>query len=371
MNKRAKLTTWIISGTALSMLGLSFAAEPLYSTFCRMTGFGGTTQVATEAPKFTLDRKVRVMFDANVAPGAPLKFRASQAHVDIKLGDEGVSSPVAFVLAVAMAVMIGLMAHFLVFRPLRSAAPLGKVIGSLGVMLYLQGVAQNNFGGTGRQPEAITPDGVFDNFLGLGKAYPQGTFSAIVFAIVMGLVLWGVFQFTRFGLATRAASSNEKGAVLLGYSPQLLAALNWVIASVLATVAAIVLGPTGGSLTPVGLSALVVASLGAALIGRLQSILITVAGGLSIGAVQSLLVFWSSDDWFPNFLRSGARDVVPFVVIGVVLFLRGKKLPLRGTVEEKILNLQRKKRELISATLTDEEALAGKLSWEDIQELLS
>ena len=155
----------------------------------------------------------------------------------------------------------------------------------------------------------------------------------------MGLVLWGVFQFTRFGLATRAASSNEKGAVLLGYSPQLLAALNWVIASVLATVAAIVLGPTGGSLTPVGLSALVVASLGAALIGRLQSILITVAGGLSIGAVQSLLVFWSSDDWFPNFLRSGARDVVPFVVIGLVLFLRGKKLPLRGTVEEKRLPL--------------------------------
>jgi ABC-type branched-subunit amino acid transport system permease subunit len=259
--------------------------------------------------------------------------------VDIKLSDEGVSSPVAFVLAVLMAVLIGLMAHFLVFRPLRSAAPLGKVIGSLGVMLYLQGVAQKNFGGTGRQPEAITPDGVFDNFLGLGKAYPQGTFYAVLFAVVMGLILWGVFQFTRFGLATRAASSNEKGAVLLGYSPQLLAALNWVIASVLATVAAIVLGPTGGSLTPVGLSALVVASLGAALIGRLQSILITVAGGLALGAVQSLLVFWSSDDWFPNFLRSGARDVVPFIVIGVVLFLRGKSLPVRGTVEEKRLPL--------------------------------
>lgn len=88
MNKRAKLTTWIISGTAVGMLGLSFAAEPLYSTFCRMTGFGGTTQVAAEAPNYTLDRKVRVMFDANVAPGAPLKFRASQPHVDIKLGEK-------------------------------------------------------------------------------------------------------------------------------------------------------------------------------------------------------------------------------------------------------------------------------------------
>ncbi len=259
--------------------------------------------------------------------------------VNIKLSDEGVSTPVAFVLAIAMAVLIGLMAHFLVFRPLRTAAPLGKVIGSLGVMLYLQGVAQLNFGGTGRQPQAVTPDGVFQNFLGLGKAYPQGTFFALLFAVVIGLVLWGVFQFTRFGLATRAASSNEKGAVLLGYSPQLLAVLNWVIASVLATLAAIILGPIGGSLTPVGLSALVVASLGAALIGRLQSIIVTVMGGLALGAVQSLLGFWSSKDWFPSFLASGARDVVPLVAICLVLFLRGKKLPMRGTVEERRLPL--------------------------------
>ncbi|CAB4539050.1 MAG: hypothetical protein F2534_00790 [Actinobacteria bacterium] len=259
--------------------------------------------------------------------------------VSIKLSDEGVSTPVAFVLAIAMAVLIGLMAHFLVFRPLRSAAPLGKVIGSLGVMLYLQGVAQLNFGGTGRQPEAITPDGVFQNFLGLDKAYPQGAFWAVVLAVVIGAVLWLLFQFTRFGLATRAASSNEKGAVLLGYSPQLLAALNWVIASVLATLAAIIVGPIGGSLTPIGLSALVVASLGAALIGRLTSIPITMAGGLLLGAVQSLLGFWASKDWFPTILSSGARDVVPLVAIGLVLFLRGKKLPLRGTVEEKRLPL--------------------------------
>jgi branched-chain amino acid transport system permease protein len=259
--------------------------------------------------------------------------------VSIKLADEGASTLVSFVLALAMAVMIGLMAHFFVFRPLRSAPPLGKVIGSLGVMLYLQGVAQINFGGSGRQPQAITPDGVYQNFLGLGRAYPQGAVWAVGLSVVLGLGLWGVFQFTRFGLATRAASSNEKGAVLLGYSPQLLAALNWVIASVLATLAAIILGPIGGSLTPVGLSALVVASLGAALIGRLQSIMVTVCGGLAIGGIQSLIGFWSGKDWFPSFLRSGARDVVPLVAICLVLFLRGKKLPLRGTVEEKRLPL--------------------------------
>lgn len=259
--------------------------------------------------------------------------------VSIKLSDAGVPTVVAFVIALAMAIVLGLAAHFLVFRPLRSAAPLGKVIGSLGVMLYLQGVAQLNFGGTGRQPESIVPDGVYDNFLGLGRPYPQGAVWAVGIAIVLGLALWGVFQFSRFGVATRAAAGNEKGAVLLGYSPQLLAALNWVIASVLATVSAIVVGPIGGSLTPVGLSALVVASLGAALIGRLQSVMVAVWGGLALGAVQSLLGFWSSKDWFPGFMRSGVREVVPLVAICAVLFIRGKKLPLRGTVEERRLPL--------------------------------
>jgi branched-chain amino acid transport system permease protein len=80
-------------------------------------------------------------------------------------------------------------------------------------------------------------------------------------AVTLGLLLWALFQYTRFGLATRAAANNEKGAILLGYSPQRLAALNWVISSVLATVAAILVGPIGGSLTPLGLSALVVGSL--------------------------------------------------------------------------------------------------------------
>jgi branched-chain amino acid transport system permease protein len=259
--------------------------------------------------------------------------------VNIKLSDKGVPTLVAFGIAVAMAVLIGLVVHFLVFRPLRSAPPLGKVIGSLGVMLYLQGVAQLNFGGGGRQPGNIVPDGVYKNFLGLGKAYPKGAVWAIGIAIILGLCLHALFHLTRFGLATRAAAGNEKGAVLLGYSPQLLAALNWVIASVLATVAAIFVGSITGSLTPVGLSALVVASLGAALIGRLKSVMVAVWGGLGLGAVQSLLGFWSSKDWFPSFLRSGVREVVPLVAICVVLFVRGKKLPLRGTVEERRLPL--------------------------------
>jgi cytochrome c oxidase assembly protein subunit 11 len=87
MNPKARRTTWIVSGAAVAMLGLSFAAEPLYSTFCRVTGFGGTTQVAKAPSRVILDRTVRVRFDANVDPAAPLKFVAEQPFVEAKLGE--------------------------------------------------------------------------------------------------------------------------------------------------------------------------------------------------------------------------------------------------------------------------------------------
>ena len=66
MIKKKTLTPIILAGIFFLMLGLSFAAVPLYDLFCRVTGFGGTTQISQESPKFVLDQKVSVRFDTNV-----------------------------------------------------------------------------------------------------------------------------------------------------------------------------------------------------------------------------------------------------------------------------------------------------------------
>ena len=73
------------AASALFMLGLAFASKPLYDTFCRVTGFGGTTQIAEKAPERISDREVTVRFDANVA-NAPLKFRATQTNLPVQVG---------------------------------------------------------------------------------------------------------------------------------------------------------------------------------------------------------------------------------------------------------------------------------------------
>jgi cytochrome c oxidase assembly protein subunit 11 len=70
-----------------AMVGASYAAVPFYDWFCRATGYGGTTQVATSAPSGILDRKVIVRFDANVAPGLPWRFEPEQNSIEVKLGE--------------------------------------------------------------------------------------------------------------------------------------------------------------------------------------------------------------------------------------------------------------------------------------------
>jgi cytochrome c oxidase assembly protein subunit 11 len=74
-------------GFVAVMVGVSFAAVPLYSWFCRTTGFGGTTQVAKAAPEQTFGRVITVRFDSNVAPGLPWSFEPERRTIDVRLGE--------------------------------------------------------------------------------------------------------------------------------------------------------------------------------------------------------------------------------------------------------------------------------------------
>jgi len=71
------------------MVGAAYAAVPFYAWFCRVTGFAGTTQVATSAPSpaQVLDRRITVRFDANVIGGLPWRFEPEQTAIETKIGE--------------------------------------------------------------------------------------------------------------------------------------------------------------------------------------------------------------------------------------------------------------------------------------------
>jgi branched-chain amino acid transport system permease protein len=233
----------------------------------------------------------------------------------------------ALLTGVAVAAALGLILHVAVFRPLRSAPPLAKVVASVGVAIVLQALVVLRFG-TGRRavPSALPDDPVHLGSLSFSE--DRIWFAALV--ALIAVLLWAYGRYTRWGLATRAAAESERGAILLGWSPDRLAAATWVLAAVVGGAVAIVVAPSVG-LDPVSWTLMVVPGLACALVGRLTSVGVACAAGLALGAVESEITFVSSKHWWPGWATVGVAETVPLLVVVVALFVLGRRLPERGS----------------------------------------
>ncbi|RJL07908.1 cytochrome c oxidase assembly protein [Paracoccus siganidrum] len=89
--RRETRTALSLVGVVVTMGALAWAAVPFYDWFCRVTGFGGTTQVSSAAPDEVLDEMVRVRFDANVDPNLEWTFRPLQTRMDLQIGENGLA----------------------------------------------------------------------------------------------------------------------------------------------------------------------------------------------------------------------------------------------------------------------------------------
>ena len=88
MNKKT-LTPIVLAGIFFLMLGLSFAAVPLYDLFCRVTGFGGTTQNAEnkEIPNIVINKNYKIRFDTNSNGALDWKFYPEKNTMNLKPGE--------------------------------------------------------------------------------------------------------------------------------------------------------------------------------------------------------------------------------------------------------------------------------------------
>jgi ABC-type branched-subunit amino acid transport system permease subunit len=239
-------------------------------------------------------------------------------------GGAGINTGLAIIISLLYAAVFGLVLYVLIYRPLRGASPLTRVCASVGVMLSLEAIAVLNYS---TEPVATNP--IFPSSpLSISKiTFPEDRlyFTGVVVVISVALAL--AYRYTRFGLATRAGAENDRGAALTGISANRVAGQNWVIATVLAGAAGIMIAPVA-SLDPTSYTLFVVPALAAALVGRFQSFWITALAGLLIGCAQSeiekLITVWT---WLP---QQGLPDAVPFAVIIVVMALRSRSVLARG-----------------------------------------
>ena len=253
-------------------------------------------------------------------PGLPARYH---------FGDD-VGFRWAMLLSLLTAVILGLVAFFAVFRPLLRAPALAKVVASIGLVIVFISLIEQRFpDNSSLRVNAILPREPVT--FADGVTVPRDGLWLAGIVLLIAAVVWGFSRFTRWGLAIRAAAENEKGAVLLGYSPVVLAAGSFVVASVIGGLIVILASPMIQLSSTVFTFAFLVPALGAALIGRFRYIWPVVFTGLAIGLVQSSFTKMQVDfSWFPQY---GAREGLPFLVIIIAMVVMGEGLPDRESVD--------------------------------------
>src|SRR3990170_953152 len=206
------------------------------------------------------------------------------------------------------------------------------------LVITLQAAMLLSFGISSKPQPPVLPSGrVVDVF---GGTIPLDRFLLAAIVIAAAVVLAALYRWSRFGLATRAASEDEVSAMLVGLSPSRLSMANTLLACIVAGG----LGVLAASITALDWQTLplqIVPALAAALFARFTSFGIACAVGLLLGMAQSILLYYlAPQSWYPTdhgIALPGVWQLFVFIVIVIAMFWRGASLPGRGELIEKRL----------------------------------
>ncbi len=191
--------------------------------------------------------------------------------------------PVAFVVAVAASMLLGVLLERVVFRPLHAAPALSQIVAFIALYSLFNSLA--GYIWTYEVREFPSPFGN-SPFVGSGllSAHQAGMIGVTL--LVLGLLTL-FFRITRVGLAMRAAAGNPVSARLVGIRVGWLMALGWGMAAGIGAVAGMLIAPVV-FLEPHMMGGVLLYGLAAAVVGGLGSPGGAVVGGLAVGIAENL-----------------------------------------------------------------------------------
>jgi branched-chain amino acid transport system permease protein len=223
----------------------------------------------------------------------------------------------AFAATLLLSFLGGIAIHRVVIRPVERGSVLRIVIVTIGLLVAINGFIVWEWSGEPQQLQSPFGTDVYDVGGVIVAAHDIGT---IVVALGIVFLLWALFQFTKVGLALRAAAVNPEEARLVGVRVSWMLALGWGLAALLGAVAGMLTAPTVG-LDPNMMAAVLIYSFAAAVLGGIDSPLGAVVGGLLIGVLLNVLSFLSQFDAFDWFTEE-LRLPMALLLILVVLLVR-------------------------------------------------
>ena len=214
----------------------------------------------------------------------------------------------AMAVAVATLAVAGAGLERLIFRPLRNAPPLNSMIAALGMMLFLEAVAQNIWGPEFRQTD--TPYGQVVSLFGLPVTEHRLILLAAAAASMTALLLF--LTRTTAGAAIRATAQDPEGALLVGIDTSRIAMATFAISAAMAAVAGVLIAPIS----------LVYPSMGTLI--TLKAFVIVVLGGMGsvTGALIGGYLLALAESLGGTYVSSNYQDLIAFVVLALVFTFR-------------------------------------------------
>jgi len=229
----------------------------------------------------------------------------------------------AFVATLGFSFVFGVATHRVVIRPVERGDLLRVVIVTIGLLIAINGFVVWQWSG---EPQALRSPFGSDTFDVGGVIVSVQDIGTIVVTIGIVILLWLLFQFTKVGLALRAAAVNPTEARLVGVRVTWMLALGWGLAAVLGAVAGMLTAPSVG-LDPQMMQPILIYAFAAAVLGGIDSPLGAVVGGLALGVMLNLIGV------YVDFVGAELKLPVALLVILVVLVVRPSGLLGRPEVK--------------------------------------
>lgn len=269
----------------------------------------------------------------NLAFGAEAYF-AAVVYYDLHVRDTWPIIP-ALLLTLVLSGAVGYLLDRLIFRHQRRAPPIARLVSALGLLVAGPELVRIFLQGTG---QTLGIKGIWWDdyaYYHFGDYVLDGRQMAIIVSVAVSVVLLGaLFRWSAIGLQMRAVVESARMTELSGINADRVGAFAWILSSVFAGLAGVLLAPYSSVLNSLDFLTLLVAAIAAAAFGRLRSIPMTLAGGVVLGVVQALL-----KNYLPqtSVLARNLEPALPFLALFLLLvFLpslrRGRELtdPLAG-----------------------------------------
>ena len=245
---------------------------------------------------------------------------ALSAYFMYMMASAHLSFPLAVIVTIILACISGEIVNRAVYRPLRKrkASSAVQLIGSLAAMIFINAVILAVWGADIKTIPLRYRNPVYDI---AGVLITRVQVIIIIVAVILLLTLWWLMKCTRLGKGMRALADNKDVAQTVGINPEKLYSITFMVGSMLAAVAGILIGIEQNLSPTMGVS-LIIKGFTGAVIGSMLSVPGSVLGALFLGLVENIGIWW---------LPSGYKDAIAFALLFIFLLFRpqgilGKKM---------------------------------------------